>query len=120
MAGLFRHEAVVIKRWRPTHNKPLVCVTWEDAESSAPNEAFYEEEIVHKTRPMETYGLLLKDDDKGITVMTEFYQEDDGKHVFRGKTLIPRPLIVKVETLLKPQVSRLRKLKIKPDSLPPS
>ena len=106
-------------KWQPVHGKPLVCVTWRDSDSSAPNEAFYEEDINHHARPMETYGLLMKQDAEGITVMTEFYQEDDDKKVYRGRTLILAPLVVKVEVLAEPWVKKSRKTrKIKPQIEP--
>lgn len=88
-----------------------MCVTWRDADASAPNEAFYEEEITHRIRPMDTYGLLVKQDADGVTVMTEFYLEDDGKKVFRGKTTIPASLIEKIEILAEPWKPRSRKPK---------
>ena len=98
-------------RWKPIHGKHLVCVHWLDADASSPSEAFYENEIKHRTTPMETYGLLMRQDDDGITLMTEFYQEDDGKSVYRGRTFIPASLIKSIEVLAKPFVSK-KKLKI--------
>lgn len=92
----------MMSKWSPAHNKPLVCVHWNDAESAAPNDAFYEEEIQHTKHPMETYGLLMKEDSDGITLMTEFYLEN-GKGVYRGKTFIPGSIVDHVETLLKPK-----------------
>ncbi len=93
-------------RWQPPHHKPLVCVHWLDSDASAPTTAFYEDEIasVHKTTPMESYGLLLQEDSEGVTLMTEYY--DDGKPTFRGRSFIMARLILRVERLLEPSVSR--------------
>lgn len=96
-------------KWSPTHRKPLVCVHWRDADSSSPTEAFYEDDIKHRTTPMETYGLLMKQDNEGITLMNEFYKEDDGRSVFRGRNFIPNALIDRVEVLVQPKQPKPRK-----------
>ena len=90
-------------RWRPAHGKPLVVVRWLDAEASQPTDAFFEEEVaaVHKTTPMETYGLLLQQDSAGVTLMDEYYTSD-GKAVFRGRNFIPASQVVEVVQLLPP------------------
>jgi len=97
-------------KWKPAHGKQLVCVHWLDADASSPAEAFYEEEIKHRTTSMETYGLLMRHNDEGITVMTEFYQEDDGKHVYRGRTFIPASLVKEVVVLAAPWQPRQKKV----------
>lgn len=101
-------------KWQPLHKKALVCVHWSDADASAPTEAFYEEEIKHRTTPMETYGLLMKQNEEGITLMTEFYREDDGRGVYRGRTFVPAPLIHRVEVLASPWSAKPRKPRLKP------
>ena len=90
-------------KWTPIHGKPLVCVHWLDADASSPTDAFHEEEIAgkHHTTPMETYGLLLREDADGVTLMNEFYV-DEGKHTFRGRNFIPACQLVKVDVLLAP------------------
>ena len=111
-----------MNRWKPLHSKALVCIHWLDADASSPSEAFYEEEIKHRTTPMQTYGLLMRNNEEGITVMTEFYQEDDGRHVYRGRTFIPASLVKEVEVLAKPWIPQPRKKIIKDEAtnLPPT
>lgn len=89
-------------KWNPEHGKDLVCVHWKDADASAPADGFYESDIAagHKTTPVLTYGLLLKEDEEGVTLMTETYVDDNGRRVWRGKTFIPGPMVDAVQTLL--------------------
>ena len=94
------------KRWQPKHGKPLVCVYWDDADASSPTDAFYEEEIVHTPQPMETYGLLIKDDQDGVTIMNEFYLNENGKKTYRGRTTIPRSLVRDVVIMAEPYTPR--------------
>jgi len=100
-------------KWTPSHGKTLVCVHWGDADGAAPDASFYEEEIdtKHRATSMQTYGLLVKQDKDGVTLMTEFYKEDDGKNVFRGRTFIPGSLIKNVEIMATPWVRKPRKTK---------
>lgn len=93
--------------WRPTHGKPLVCVTWMDADAARPTDAFDEKELAvrHKTTPVHTYGLLMINDDIGITLVNEYY-DDSGTLQYRGKTLIPKGMVTNIEylfTLPKPR-----------------
>lgn len=106
-------------KWKPSHGKSLVCVHWLDADASSPTDAYHDDEIdaVHKTTPVESYGLLLRDNNTGVTLMTEFYEGE--KHTFRGRTFIPREMIVKVELLLPIPVSRKMK-KVSLDERHPS
>ena len=106
-------------RWKPLHGKPLVCVHWLDADASAPNEAFYEEDIKHKTTPMQTYGLIVSQNPDSIILMTEFYQEDDGKAVYRGRTTIPMSLVQNIEVLLEPVRPRKSRASTVSDSVAP-
>jgi hypothetical protein len=64
---------------------------------------------------METYGLLLREDEVGVSIGNETYFDDiDKEQNFRGHTFIPRAMIVKVERLLE-----LPKRKAKTKNPPP-
>ena len=85
----------------------LVAVVWDDAKATAVVEYDLNEVRTqfHKAARYTTYGLLLVDDDKGITLASE---EGDDKNL-RGLTFIPRPMIVEVVSL-----ARLRTRKARP------
>ena len=90
--------------WNPKHGKPLVCVYWNDAHGSA-TQVYSDQE--HKPYPMETYGLLLKDDETGVSICSETYFDNiDTKQEFRGHTFIPRGMVINLEILLKPHGPR--------------
>lgn len=91
-------------------DKKLVAVTWQDAHGSAVS-AYAEHEIPHAAIVVTTYGLVLREDDAGISVANEVCE--DG--TYRGVTFIPRGMIVKVAP-----VKRERKKKSNPTSEAPS
>lgn len=76
---------------------PLVAVVWDDAKASAVVEYDLNEVRTqfHKAARYTTYGLLLVDDEKGITLANE---EGDDQNL-RGLTFIPRAMIVEVVVL---------------------
>lgn len=85
---------------------PLVAVVWDDAKATAVVEYDLNEVRTqfHKAARYTTYGLLLVDDDKGITLASE---EGDDQNL-RGLTFIPRAMIVEVVILSKPKVRKPR------------
>lgn len=86
---------------------PVVIVRWMDAHATAT--ATYEiHELPHKAIEIETYGLLLRDDDTGVSIANE----DCGAGVYRGVTFIPRQLIFGVRPVQRPR-------KKKADVVPP-
>ena len=102
-------------KWNPPHGKPLVCIHWLDAHGTA-STAYTEETIPHKAYPMHTYGLLMRDDESGVSVCSENYFDDvDQIMNYRGHSFIPRGMVVSVEVLLSP--TRHRK---KPQPAEPS
>lgn len=119
-----------MSKWQSLHGKALVCVHWRDADASSPTESFTDRDIdsVHKITPMESYGLLMRDDPTGVTIMTEYYM-DAGVPTYRGRTTIPREQVVRVEVLLpaatstapprRPKAGHARTLPDLPDVLPP-
>lgn len=96
-------------RWNPSHGKSLVCVHWLDAHGSA-TQAYTTTSIPHSTYPMETYGLLLRDDEVGVSIGNETYFDDiDKEQNYRGHTFVPRAMVVRVDHLLDPPKKRAKK-----------
>jgi hypothetical protein len=84
----------------------LVAVVWDDAKATAVVEYDLNEVRTqfHKAARYTTYGLLLVDDDKGITLASE---EGDDQNL-RGLTFIPRQMIVEVVILGRQRAKRTR------------
>lgn len=70
---------------------PLVGVLWDDANGTA-NEDIDSITLpeFHGPVPLITFGLLLRDDAIGITLVTEKYQD---REMWRANKFIPRPLV---------------------------
>lgn len=101
--------------WNSSHGKALVVVHWLDAHGSS-TQAYTEENLQHKAFPMDSYGLLLRSDEEGVSIATETYFDDiDQIQTYRGHTFIPRGMVVSVEVL-----KAAKKSKVKPQAAPPS
>lgn len=76
---------------------PLVAVVWDDAKATAVVEYDLNEirTQFHRAARYTTYGLLIVDDQQGVTLASE--EGDD--HNLRGLTFIPRQMIVEVVTV---------------------
>ncbi len=76
---------------------PLVAVVWDDAKATAVVEYDLNEirTQFHRAARYTTYGLLIVDDQQGVTLASE--EGDD--HNLRGLTFIPRQMIVEVVVL---------------------
>lgn len=83
---------------------PFVCVSWDDAHGNA-GTAFSLHEIPHASVQIDTYGFLLREDEKGVSVVNEVCH--DG--TYRGYTYVPRALIIAVEHVAGPAKPRGRK-----------
>lgn len=85
---------------------PLVAVVWDDAKATAVVEYDLNEVKTqfHKAARYTTYGLLLVDDDKGITLASE---EGDDQNL-RGLTFIPRAMVIEVVMLGRQRAKRAR------------
>lgn len=86
---------------------PLVVVVWDDAwvKGSDPvvmSEVAHE----HKPMPITTIGWLLRDDEVGVQVMNEFYDD-----AYRGRTFVPRAMVRSVThyALATPKAPRVKK-----------
>jgi hypothetical protein len=96
---------------------PLVAVVWDDAKATAVVEYDLNEVRTqfHRAARYTTYGLLLVDDEKGITLASE--EGDD--HNLRGLTFIPRAMIVEVVVLGRQRAKKAR-AKRQPAAPPPA
>jgi hypothetical protein len=80
-----------------TTQPKLVLLTWIDAHSPEATSAFSLDELdsIHRGLPMVTAGWLLRDDAYGVTIGGE----SCGGTVYRSITVVPRPMVVKLEDL---------------------
>ena len=76
-----------------------VRVYWLDAHGSAANIAYELDEIPHQPVDVVSRGVLLKDDEVGVSIASETCD----KTIYRGYSFIPRVLISKVEPVKKPR-----------------
>jgi hypothetical protein len=82
----------------------LVAVVWDDAKATAVVEYDLNEVRTqfHKPARYTTYGLLLVDDQQGVTLASE--EGDD--HNLRGLSFIPRQMIVEVVILARRRIRK--------------
>ena len=71
----------------------FVEVQWNDAHSTGA--ATFDAAMHHRPCVMYTRGWLVKQDESGVSVACERYQED-GQWFYRGTTYIPAGMVVKV------------------------
>lgn len=74
----------------------LVTVTWHDAQANATRE--YSKARDHAPVTMHTVGWLMDQDDVGVSVCCERFQED-GQWCYRGHTFVPQGMVVSVEPI---------------------
>lgn len=82
--------------------KELVRVTWLDAHGSAANVVYDIDEIPHAPIECTSYGILLKDDEVGVSIASEQVDVD----TYRGYSFVPRGMLVKIEPVVKPKRQR--------------
>lgn len=78
---------------------PLACVVWDDAHGAAVGEYTMDEakRDFHKPAPVKTFGLLMQDDETGVTLGSEdTSQPSEPAPTYRGLSFIPRPMIKEV------------------------
>lgn len=85
---------------------PFVEVEWDDAWKAATDDATMEN-AGDSHRPIKcfTRGWMLRDDEKGVQLANE--RSPDG--TFRGRTFVPRPMVIDVSPWPKPKPKRVRK-----------
>jgi hypothetical protein len=85
-------------------NPRVVCVTWTDAHGNA--FAIYEQhELPHAPAIVKTYGVLLREDDAGVSLANEVFEGGN----FRGVTFIPRGMIKEMVDVGRKRTVRNRK-----------
>lgn len=89
-----------------TPGRPFGRVVWNDAHTST--DQYTELDIDHKPAEVHTYGYILRSDDVGVTVASEWM--GDG---YRNVTFVPRGMVIREELL------RLARMK-KKDAPPPT
>lgn len=94
---------------------PLVCVLWLDAHDGKEGE-YTKAEILkdyHEPAVIRTFGLLLIDDEKGITLVKEITTEEDeeGETTYRGRGFIPRGMVKELISLGIPKRPRKKTLR---------
>jgi hypothetical protein len=79
-----------------TTRLPLVVVKWADAwvDGNEPVSLGSEVAITHKPKIIVTVGWLLREDEDGVSVANEHYEDEN---VYRGRTYIPRAMITSIE-----------------------
>lgn len=70
---------------------PLVLVEWDDACHFDSGATMRDVLASHKPERVTTLGWMMVDDAIGIMLASEFYDD-----MYRGRTLIPRAMVVKV------------------------
>jgi hypothetical protein len=105
-------------------NRPperFVEVVWTDAYADKPTKAFTVEEVTHADAdnlPVITRGWLLRQDEKGVSLAAEVYfNTDDQKWNYRGKTFILKSMVNTIEDWPPVKVKRVRKSKVPADLL---
>ncbi len=79
-------------------------MTWLDAHASSIT-AYEVHEIPHAALEVASYGLLLKQDDKGISIASERC----GESSYRGYTFVPAGMMVRVEPVIPPPTPRKKR-----------
>lgn len=82
---------------------PLVIVTWDDAFTAESGITLQDVTAHHKPEVITTIGWVLRDNEVGIMLANEFYDE-----TYRGRTFIPRGMVktMTVYTLTKPRAPK--------------
>lgn len=73
---------------------PLVCAIWDDAHGRTDGE-FTAEEIArdhHDPAPIKTFGLLVHDDERGVSIAQEITSDGDAP-TYRGLGFIPKGML---------------------------
>ena len=99
---------------KPRFRYPAAIITWNDAHARNQAVEYEESELIQQHRPevCMTLGLVVLDDDKGITL----YNEETGPTSVRGISFIPRSIIESVTYVtLAPVRRKKEKPVVKPD-----
>jgi hypothetical protein len=75
-------------------DRQFAVVIWDDAHKT--HEELHDDEINHKPSLCQTYGWIIKNDDVGITVASEWGPEDG---IWRDSTFVPHGMVREVVLL---------------------
>lgn len=104
---------------KPLASLPLACCIWLDAHGRTDGE-FTADDVArefHRPVPIKTFGLLVCDDERGVTIAQEITSEDEGAPpTYRGLGFIPRGMLKELILLGVPTRTRRRKAKDGADS----
>lgn len=50
--------------------------------------------VAHKPMVIHTLGYLLREDDVGVSLANEYYDEDE---TYRGRTFVPRAMVISIK-----------------------
>lgn len=87
-------------------HKHLVCVVWDDAHAMLAGDYTAQEVQMqfHKPSRYHAFGLLVQEDEAGITIATEWCEEG-----WRGLNFIPKGMIVETIDLGEPKRKKTKK-----------
>jgi hypothetical protein len=93
---------------------PLVVVEWDDHKGDDGEPVSLETvDSQHKPQIITTIGWVLKEDDKGIFLVTEYYDQ-----TFRGKTFVDKRMIRKITPYKLVKPGKPKALREKPITRP--
>lgn len=97
--------------------KPLVAVVWDDAYGDVGGEATAEDTArdFHRPEVYTTFGLLLVEDERGVTVASDYRADSQ---TYRGRTFIPRGMITTIHRLGLPKAPKPRRRPPEPPDAP--
>lgn len=76
----------------------VVCVAWNDAHGNTFT-TYEAHEIPHAPAVVRTYGLLLREDETGVSIANEVFETGG----YRGVTFIPKGMIKSIEDVKRPR-----------------
>jgi hypothetical protein len=81
-------------KMKPSFRYPAAIIVWNDAHARNQAVEYEESELIQQHRPEEciTLGLVVKDDETGITI----YNEETGPSSVRGVSFIPKAMLKSV------------------------
>lgn len=104
---------------KPTkpEDPPYCIVIWDDAWADSVGTATTKDaQDLHKAAHYETRGWILLDNDKGISIFPERCL-DDGEISYRGRTFIPRSLIVSITPVVV-RHAKVPRQRVRPSDVP--
>ena len=92
-------------------DRPLACVRWTDAHGNSLT-TYEAHEVPHAPAIVQTYGIVIRQDDAGITLACEVFEAGS----FRGVTFIPAGMVLEVRYFHAVRPKRARRARSTPDA----